>query len=155
MGGRKTLEIEKRYGIVKAEELQGDLLVAHVVTKNEIELKATYKIIQQINEFKKAGVTAKNSLSVEFWGYDYDEREVFEIPEIRMFIREVYNQIPELFYFLSIDNYTFAIFVNSIFTNEKEVECADQAILDYAKKIGDSGKVITIDYYSKHQVDFH
>lgn len=144
--------------IVKAEELQEDTQVVQVITKNEIKLKATYKIVQQLKELKKAGVIAKNKLSVDFCDYNYDEREVFEIPEINIFIREVYNQIPELFYFLSIDTLAFAIFANSIFINvfnNKEVACADRAILEYAQKIGDSGKVITIDYYSKHQADFH
>lgn len=150
------MDVENR--IVKAEELQKDTQVVQVITKNEIKLKTTYKIVQQLKELKKAGVIAKNKLSVDFCDYNYDEREVFEIPEINIFIQEVYNQIPELFYFLSIDTLAFAIFANSIFTNvfnNKEVECADRAILEYAQKIGDSGKVITIDYYSKHQAEFH
>ncbi len=46
----------------------------------------------------------KNScgkLIILFDGYDYDEREVYEIPEIREYVKKLFSSNEDLFYYLS------------------------------------------------------
>ena len=84
-------------------------------------------------------------------GYDNAPREVYDIPAVQKYLSKLLENVPDLFYFIDIPSYTFAILVNSIFVTQAQVEKADKAILDYAKSIGDTGRVITIEYYATHQ----
>lgn len=141
-------------GFIKAEMIS-ETLINFVINKHEIDMHDTYRICSQLKELKRAGVSGKNALILEFHGYDNDPREIYEIPEIRMYLKGVFNKFPEIFYFLNVEAYTFAILTNSIFTNHEEVYKADRAILDYAGKNGDREKVITVSYYAEHQEEFH
>ena len=137
-------------GIVEAEKiLSGDTLMFSI-SKNEVDLIAIYRLEEQILELKKRGSKSKNSLALSFMGYDHDPREVYMIPEIRNYLRTLFEKVPELFYFINIQSYTFAILMNAIFINKEEVDRADAAILDYAKSISDNEEVITISYYAEH-----
>lgn len=144
--------MEIREGIVKSNEIKnGDVIIIQV-TKNEVKMNATYRLEQQINELKKIGTNAKNILAISFLGYDFDEREVYEIPEVQDYLKTLINNVPELFYFIDIGSYTFAIIANAIFTDFSQVDDVDNAIIDYAKSIEDNGRVITVSYYvPRHQ----
>jgi len=48
----------------------------------------------------------KHMVTITFSGYDYDPREVFEIPEIRQFMLALTQKFHFWFYFLNIDNGT-------------------------------------------------
>jgi hypothetical protein len=149
------MRIEPTKGILKSEKITEGVLVTFVITKNEVGLGATYRLEQQLQELKKAGANAKNSLILEFHGYDNDIREVYEIPEICNYLRKTFFKCPQLFYFLNIDAYTFAIVTNAVFRTHDEVSKADKSMKAFADAVGDTGRVITIDYYTKHQREFH
>lgn len=144
---------EKAKGLTDGTKLNEGDLILFAISRNEIEMAATYRLEIQISELKKAGKNAKNSVVFHFEGYDNDPREVYDIPEIREYLRLALKNIPELFYFIGINNYTFAILLNAIFRKQEEVQAADEAVLQYAESIGDRGRVITVSYYAAHHQD--
>ena len=78
---------------------------------------------------------------------------MYDIPAVHEYLSKLLKNVPELFYYIDIPSYTFAILVNAIFVSQDQAVKSEKAILDYAKSIGDTGRVITIDYYSTHQAE--
>lgn len=144
---------EVRQGYVTAEDIRDDGMLMFFLSRNEVDVCATYRMEQQIGELKKLGADAKNIMAICFMGYDNDPREVYDIPAVQKYLRKLLENVPELFYFIDIPSYTFAILVNAIFVSQDQAEKAEKAMLDYAKSIGDTGRVITIDYYAAHQAE--
>ena len=149
--GEKYMKHEVIQGYVTAEDVKDDGMLMFFLSRNEVEVCATYRMEQQIAELKKLGTDAKNIMAICFMGYDNAPREVYDIPAAQKYLSKLLENVPDLFYFIDIPSYTFAILVNSIFVTQAQVEKADKAILDYAKSIGDTGRVITIEYYATHQ----
>ena len=137
-------------GYVTAEDIRDDGMLMFFLSRNEVEVCATYRMEQQIAELRKLGTDAKNIMAICFMGYDNDPREVYDIPAVQEYLGKLLKNVQELFYYIDIPSYTFAILINSIFTSQDQVVKADKAILDYAKSIGDKGRVITIEYYTVH-----
>lgn len=144
---------EVRQGYVTAEDIRDDGMLMFFLSRNEVDVCATYRMEQQIAELKKLGTDAKNIMAICFMGYDNDPREVYDIPAVQKYLRKLLENVPELFYFIDIPSYTFAILVNAIFVSQDQAEKAEKAMLDYAKSIGDTGRVITIEYYAMHQAE--
>ena len=142
---------EVKQGYVKAEDIKDDGMLMFFLSRNEVDVCATYRMEQQIAELKKLGTDAKNIMAICFMGYDNDPREVYDIPAVQKYLTKLLENVPELLYYIDIPSYTFAILVNSIFTSQGQAGKAEKAMLDYAKSIGDTGRVITIDYYATHQ----
>ena len=130
---------------VKAEDIKDDGMLMFFLSRNEVDVCATYRMEQQIAELKKLGTDAKNIMAICFMGYDNDPREVYDIPAVQKYLTKLLENVPELLYYIDIPSYTFAILVNSIFTSQGQAEKAEKAMLDYAKSIGDTGRVITIE----------
>ena len=63
-----------------------------------VERKVTGSLV---NQLKKSGKEFRSRLLITFNGYHDDPREVYQIPEIRKWVRSVYKQVPHLFYFLA------------------------------------------------------
>ena len=141
---------ENKQGWVKADDITEGTLLNFSISRHEIELNATYRTEMQFKEMEVAGMLAKDSFVLEVSGYDDDRRELYEIPEFNTFMRKLFNACPHMFYFVNIKSFTYAILVNSIFTSQDEVKEADQAIIDYANKIGDIDYKITVSYYVSH-----
>lgn len=58
-----------------------------------------------LREFERLGKrNALGRVMFSFDGYDYDPREVFQIPEIRKWLNRITTNIPHLFYFLTKEN---------------------------------------------------
>lgn len=144
---------EVRQGYVTAEDIRDDGMLMFFLSRNEVEVCATYRMEQQIAELRKLGTGAKNIMAICFMGYDNNSREVYDIPAVQKYLTKLLENVPELFYYINIPSYTFAILVNAIFVSQGQTEKAEKAILDYAKSIGDTGRVITIDYYATHQAE--
>lgn len=139
-----------KFNLLKADEMSERDLILLSITKYEVEKIDTQRTLRQIQEFKKAGKKIKNSVLVTFDGYDNDRREVWEIPEVVRFMRLIYADNPELFYFLDIDSFNFATFINSLPSTEVAA-MIDHIMIDYARHIGDAEKVITISEYVLEQ----
>jgi hypothetical protein len=45
------------------------------------------------------------SLEITFDGYEHDEREIFEIEEVKSYYADIYKQFPSLLFFLSCEMY--------------------------------------------------
>lgn len=50
---------------------------------------------------KPMGADALGSVYIAFDGYDDKPEEIFEIPEIRKFVRKAFKEYPDLFFFLT------------------------------------------------------
>lgn len=141
--------------ILKADDIKSGDLFMFGITKDEILKVSTSRLEQQISELTKAGPKVKNKLCIYYLGWDDEPREIFEIPEVIGFIRTVFANLPEIFYFANIESYTFAILTNMVFTSLELVAKTDQFLKCFAKELGDNEKIITIDYYANHQSEFH
>lgn len=140
--------------VVPAKKINGDTIVFET-TKDELERNDTYRIFRQLHELCKAKAAGKNALVLVFRDYDDDPRERYRIPEMRTFYESLIGAFPELFYFLNIESYTFAMAANSLFRTTKEVDLAESAMLRFAHNIGDTGRVVTVRYYATHRDEFH
>lgn len=80
------------------EDFNGDALFYQAIGKYEVKYKfITSKLYESLN---KLGERAKNKLSIGFI-YNNDPREIFEIPEIKEYCKELFNQYPNILYFIS------------------------------------------------------
>ena len=92
-------EIKSVLQVKKAE------LLFYSVSKREVTNKDYKRIINSLDILKDAGKEAKSKLFLVFDGYDNDKREIYEIPEIRDFVKYIYDKYKYLFYFLTtLDN---------------------------------------------------
>lgn len=87
-----------------------DMLV-YSVSKREIINKDFTRIRINLEILKKAGKDARGKLYLTFAGYENDKREIYMIPEIRNFVKTIWEEYKYLFYFLtSFDNNKSIIF---------------------------------------------
>ncbi len=126
------------------------------VSKKEVTNKDYKRIINSLEILKEAGTEAKRKLFLVFDGYNDDKREIYEIPEIRDFVKDIYNKYKYLFYFLTtLDNNRSIIYacINNleiihnnnnpivkfriILNKEIERETAN-AMLEYGTQIGET-----------------
>ena len=126
------------------------------VSKREVINKDYKRIINSLEIFKEAGTEAKSKLFLVFDGYNNDKREIYEIPEIRNFVKYIYNKYKYLFYFLTtIDNNRSIIYacINDlevihtdnnpivgvrIIPNKKTEDEITNAMIEYGTKIGET-----------------
>lgn len=144
--------------LAKAEDIinsREDVLIQFFILREEVKKMDITRAAEQLAQLRLAGKKAKNCLMLIFTGYDSDEREIHQIPETREYLRKLLQEFPELFYFLHIESYTFAIVTNSVFIKQAEVTKAEQAMTEFAKKVGDTDRVITPSYYAANQAAFH
>ena len=126
------------------------------VSKKEVTNKDYKRIINSLEILKEAGREAKRKLFLVFDGYNDDKREIYEIPEIRDFVKDIYNKYKYLFYFLTtLDNNRSIIYacinnIEIIHNNNnpivkfriilnKEIEReTTNAMLEYGTQIGET-----------------
>lgn len=86
-------------------------MFVYSVSKREIISKNFERLRKSLEVLKKAGKDAKGKLYLTFEGYEDDKREIYMIPEIRDFVRSIWEEYKYLFYFLtSFDNNKAIIF---------------------------------------------
>ncbi len=106
--------------------------------------------IQRIRDFfdrlrvtKELALECHGKIAISFHGYDDDPRELFEIKEVRQYSKDLFNELPEFFFFIRTENpdslITFALcqtdvsWINgrSTPTITKKVECDTTKLIDF------------------------
>lgn len=63
-----------------------------------------------IREFEKLSKrNFRSRVMLNFSGYDFDPREVYQIPEVRKWVNRLITNVPHLFYLISRENYAMRI----------------------------------------------
>lgn len=97
--------------IESIEQVKENDILFYAVSKREILNNDFNRIRKSLEILKEAGKDAKGKLFLTFDGYDNDKREIYMIPEIRNFVKNVWDEYKFLFYFLtSFDNNRAIIF---------------------------------------------
>lgn len=87
--------------IENVEDIKKASLILYSVSKNEILNKDYSRILYTMEQLNQSGKDGREKLMLTFDGYDNDEREIYMIPEIRDFVKYIYEQYNHLFYFLT------------------------------------------------------
>lgn len=97
--------------IESVEQVKKADLLLYAVSKKEVESKDVKRLIDSLEILKQAGKDAKGKLLLTFNEYDNDEREIYMIPEIRSFVKILWEKYKYMFYFLTaLDNNRAVIF---------------------------------------------
>jgi hypothetical protein len=75
----------------------------YAIEKSEVLSKNLKGIEQLLKAMKAKGKDARQSVTLTFSGYDHISDEVFEIMEIRQFVKILLHKHPYLFYYLAKD----------------------------------------------------
>ena len=114
------------YDVIKnVKQVKENDIFFYAVSKQEITNNDFNRIRKSLETLKKAGKDAKGKLFLTFDGYDNDKREIYMIPEIRSFVKNIWKEYKFLFYFLTLfDNNRAIIFAClndfKVIQNEKE-----------------------------------
>ena len=87
--------------IKNIEDVEKVSLIFYSVSKREVDNKDFSRIRKSLEILKETGKKAKGKMVLSFSGYDDDIREVYMIPEIREFVRILWNEYKYIFYFLT------------------------------------------------------
>ena len=92
-------------GIESIEQVKKANILLYSVSKREVINKDYARILKNLQILDFAGKEAKEKLMLTFDGYDSDRREIYMIPEIREFVKHIYDKYNYIFYFLTtLDN---------------------------------------------------
>ena len=81
------------------------------VSKRELINRDYTRIEKNIKILNDAGKLAKGKMMLTFDGFDFDKREIYEIPEIREYVKNIWDKCKHIFYFLTaLDNNRSIIF---------------------------------------------
>ena len=90
---------------IKLNNNQNKFLFLHKIAKEEIETQNIERINKVMKILRKDLKHTYNTLMIMFDGYNDDSREIYEIQEIRNYVRKTFNENKDLFYYLTdIDN---------------------------------------------------
>ncbi|OKZ73904.1 MAG: hypothetical protein BHW00_07240 [Clostridium sp. 26_22] len=114
--------------IENIKQVKENNIIFYAVSKQEIINKDFNRIRKTLRILKDAGKEAKGKLFLTFDGYENDKREIYMIPEIRSFVKNIWEEYRFLFYFLTLfDNNRAIIFacLNNfkVLQNNKEKKC--------------------------------
>lgn len=124
--------------IESIKQVKENDILFYAVSKREILNNDFNRIRKSLEILKEAGKDAKGKLFLTFDGYDNDKREIYMIPEIRNYVKNVWDDYKFLFYFLtSFDNNKAIIFacLNDFkaIQNDRDKKCRLEII--YNQKI--------------------
>lgn len=92
-------------------EVKNADIIFFSVSKRELLNKDYTRIENNIKILNEAGKLAKEKMMLTFDGFDFDKREIYEIPEIREYVKNVWDKCKHIFYFLTaLDNNRSIIF---------------------------------------------
>ncbi len=97
--------------IENIQQVKNMTMFVYSVSKREVINNDFERIRKNLEILTKAGKDAKGKLFLTFGGYEDDEREIYMIPEIRNFVKNIWEEYKYLFYFLTpFDNNKAIIF---------------------------------------------
>ncbi len=97
--------------IENIQQVKNMTMFVYSVSKREVINNDFERIRKNLKILTKAGKDAKGKLFLTFGGYEDDEREIYMIPEIRNFVKNIWEEYKYLFYFLTpFDNNKAIIF---------------------------------------------
>lgn len=108
--------------IENIQQVKNVEMFVYSVSKREIMNNDFERIRKNLETLTKAGKDAKGKLFLTFGGYEDDKREIYMIPEIRNFVKKIWEDYKYLFYFLTaFDNNRAIIFacINDVKSYQK------------------------------------
>lgn len=97
--------------IESIEQVKRVEIILYSASKREVVKRDFKRIEKSLEILKKAGKDAKGKLYLTFDGYNNDVREIYMIPEIRTFVKTIWEKYKYIFYFLTVfDNNRSIIF---------------------------------------------
>ena len=97
--------------IASVEEVKKANIILYSVSKRELLNNDYTRIFNSLNILSESGKFARGKLMLTFNGFDDDKREIYEIKEIREYVRNIYKKYKYMFYFLTnLDNNRSVIF---------------------------------------------
>jgi hypothetical protein len=91
----------KDYREVTTDDILETDRLTITITKKEVIKNDIKKLSHIFNLMKKCKKRGKQKLIIHFSGFESTDKEIFEIQEIRDYIKKVFNKYPYMFYFLS------------------------------------------------------
>jgi hypothetical protein len=93
---------------VKSYWALNNILVSHdhflfIIGRDELEASDTSDVrafFDRIRKTREIAAHCQGKVEISFHGYDNDQRELFEIPEVRKYIPVLIYELPELFFFI-------------------------------------------------------
>lgn len=76
-------------------------LIIHSVNKSEVIKKDTNTLNRVLKSLRKDLIKSYCKIMIIFDGYDNDQREIYEIREIRDYVRKLFDENNDLFYFIT------------------------------------------------------
>lgn len=119
----EEIKMFKKFNI--NENLSDLDLIFCSISKRKIINKDVEHINTILAHLRSNSSKSKQKLMITFEGYDNDQREVYEIKEIRRYVRKIFDHNQDLFYFLT-----------EVMTNNKII-LACLGIPKYMKRVGD------------------
>ncbi|MGD7023037.1 hypothetical protein ACQCVK_10605 [Rossellomorea vietnamensis] len=71
-----------------------------LVSKKAVKRKDIKYHSNLFNELDRNAKDYSNGVTLLFEGYDEDQREIYQIPEVRKWVKLLLNKVPHLFYYL-------------------------------------------------------
>ncbi len=75
--------------------------IIHSVTKKEVLKKDIFALNQILKSLRKDLIKSYGKAMIIFDGYDNDQREIYEIQEIREYVKKLFDENNDLFYFIT------------------------------------------------------
>jgi hypothetical protein len=145
---------EKLISDKEFDELDEKVFYNIMVSREDIERGNIQYTLKQFERIEKKKSKARTSSVILFDGYNDDPREIYEIPEIRSWIRRFLKQKPYFFYFISpVDTSYMKMWLFCLCDVKREgnditlksaknlVEKITQDAVSYSKKLKDSIEV--------------
>lgn len=91
------------------------------VDREAVERGHLQSYLREFEKLSKKKGAFRSRIIMTFNGYDFDPREVYQIPEIRKWTSRLLTNVPHLFYFLSSEAYCIRIFFLCLADTERRV----------------------------------
>ena len=102
--------------------------VLFILSRSEIENLDTIRpqgCFERLTSNKELAYSCKSCIEFSISGYDFDERELFEIEEVRQFVLKLYNDLQELLFFANTaENSHFFLLMAFCFSEASVIERA-------------------------------
>lgn len=83
------------------EKLREVKLITISVAKEKVIKKDIQEINKVLNRLRQDAEKSEKKLMINFDGFDFEKRKMYETEEIRNFVRKLFGHNPDLFYYLT------------------------------------------------------